>query len=141
MLTTQARTGLGLKPKGPLRVIVADDVVEIQVVLQAWLNDMGCEVQCASSGHEATKLLRQQHFDLVIADVLMPDGDGLDLIVELRHLQRKTPVLAISGGGRHLQAAQCLKMAQGLGAQEVLLKPFSREQLLSAIRRVTQEGN
>lgn len=136
-----ATTRRGFKPRSPLRVIVADDVPEIQVLVETWLHDIGCEVKCASSGNEVFKLLRQQHFDLVIADVLMPDGDGLDVIVELRHMQRKTPVLAISGGGRHLEADQCLKMAHGLGANEVLLKPFSREQLLSAVRRVTQEGN
>jgi CheY-like chemotaxis protein len=98
-------------------------------------------VKCASSGHEVSKLLGQQHFDLVITDVLMPDGDGLDVIVELKQSQRKTRVLAISGGGRHLQAAQCLKMAHGLGAHEVLLKPFTRQQLRAAVRRVTQAGN
>jgi CheY-like chemotaxis protein len=137
----EAATHVSALRTRPLNVIVADDVVEIQVLVETWLNDIGCLVKCASSGHEVSKLLGQQHFDLVITDVLMPDGDGLDVIVELKQSQRKTRVLAISGGGRHLQAAQCLKMAHGLGAHEVLLKPFNRQQLLAAVRRVTQAGN
>ena len=141
MLSTPESSSTGITLEKPLSVIVADDVMEIQALVEMWLKEIGCAVKCASSGREVSKLLRQAPCDLVIADVIMPDGDGLDVILELKQAKAKTRVLAISGGGRHLQASDCLKFARGLGAHEVLLKPFNREQLLSAVRRVTQAGN
>jgi CheY-like chemotaxis protein len=116
----------------PLSIVVADDVEEIQTLVRQWLDDVGHLVTCVSSGGEATKLLKRQHFDLVITDVLMPDGDGLDVIRELRRTP-DTRVLAISGGGRHMQAIDCLNVAKGMGAHAVLFKPFSRQQLLRAV--------
>lgn len=124
----------------PLSVIVADDVLEIQLLVGKWLKEEGCAVRCASSGEEVSELIRTQPADLIITDVIMPDGDGLDVIQNLRQARSNARVLAISGGGRHLQATDCLKFAKGLGADEVLLKPFNREQLLSAVNRVLQEG-
>jgi CheY-like chemotaxis protein len=125
---------------GPLSVIVADDVFEIQLLMEMWLREAGCTVKCASTGNELTRLVRQQHFDLIVTDVLMPDGDGLDVILELKRSRPKARVLAISGGGRRLQASECLKFAKGLGAHDVLLKPFNREQFMAAVSRVTQGG-
>lgn len=120
----------------PLSVVVADDVPEIQQLVEHWLSDVGCQVSCASTGNEVAKLVRAHHVDLVITDVIMPDGDGLEVIADLKRAQPAARVLAISGGGNHLPAHDCLKFAKGLGAHAVLLKPFNREQLLEAVTRV-----
>lgn len=120
----------------PLSVVVADDVLEIQRLVGHWLSDVGCKVSCASTGNEVAKLVRAHHVDLVITDVIMPDGDGLEVIADLKRAQPAARVLAISGGGNHLPAHDCLKFAKGLGAHAVLLKPFNREQLLDAVTKV-----
>ncbi len=122
----------------PLSVVVADDVVEIQKLVEHWLSDVGCNVTCASSGNEVAKLVRARHFDVVITDVIMPDGDGLEVIADLKRTLPKARVLAISGGGNHLPAHDCLKFAKSLGAHAVLLKPFNRTQLLEAVTKVAQ---
>ena len=88
----------------PLNVVVADDVVEIQELVQHWLKDVGCAVSCASCGREVVKLMREKQIDVVITDVIMPDGDGLEVICDVKRLQPEARVLAISGGGSHLQA-------------------------------------
>jgi CheY-like chemotaxis protein len=75
--------------------------------------------------------------DLVITDVLMPDGDGLEVITSLRRVAPLTRVLAVSGGGNHLRATDCLAFAKGLGAHGVLMKPFNRAQLLAAVNKIT----
>ena len=124
----------------PRSVIVADDTIEIQLLLAMWLRAGGWLVKCASTGNEVTRLLRQQHFDLIVTDMIMPDGDGLDVMAELKRTHSNVPVLAISGGGRHLQAEACLKFAKGLGAHDVLFKPFNREQFMAAVDRLTQGG-
>ena len=117
----------------PLSVVVADDVVEIQQLLQHWLRDLGCLVTCVSTGREAVRVLRTVHVDMVITDILMPDGDGLEVIAELKKAQPSVRIIAMSGGGNHLRATECLKFASGLGAHGVLMKPFKREQLLEVV--------
>jgi CheY-like chemotaxis protein len=72
----------------------------------------------------------------VITDILMPDGDGIEVIRALKKAQPHVRIIAVSGGGRHLEASECLKLASGLGAHGVLRKPFRREELL---RLVTQQ--
>jgi CheY-like chemotaxis protein len=114
-------------------VVVADDVVEIQQLVRQWLSDIGCVVTCVSTGRDAVRVVRNQHVDLVITDILMPDGDGLEVITALRTAQPSARVLAISGGGSHLGASDCLKFAKGLGAHGLLMKPFRREQLYDAL--------
>ncbi len=116
-----------------MSVIVADDVEGIQDLVGHWLEEVGHSVACVSTGQAAKQLLRKRHFDLVITDVLMPDGDGLELILELKQSQPGVRILAISGGGRHMQASDCLKMAKNLGAHALLFKPFNREQLVAAM--------
>jgi len=117
----------------PISVVVADDVVEIQQLLQHWLRDLGCIVTCVSTGREAARVLRTVHVDMVITDILMPDGDGLEVITELKTAQPSARIIAMSGGGSHLRATECLKFASGLGAHGVLMKPFTREELLEIV--------
>jgi len=117
-----------------LSIIVADDVEGITHLVQHWLEENGHHVACAASGNEVAALLRKQPVDLVITDVIMPDGDGLEVMLELKRTQPHARVLAISGGGAYLRPRDCLSLAKGLGANAVLLKPFNREQLLTAAR-------
>jgi CheY-like chemotaxis protein len=118
-----------------LTIMIADDVPEIQHLVSLWLRTRGHNVACVSTGSAAIRLMEEEHFDLVIADVLMPDGDGLDVIRELKFRRRSSRVLAISGGGTYMQAADCVKLAEGLGADAALLKPFDEQQLLTGVER------
>lgn len=118
-----------------LAVLVADDVADIQHIIQCWLSEVGHRVACANTGEEAIRLLRGQPFDLIITDVIMPDGDGLDLIREARSRAPETRILAISGGGRFLKRETCLEMSRGLGAHALLLKPFNREQFMAELNQ------
>jgi CheY-like chemotaxis protein len=119
----------------PLAIMIADDVAEIQHLVAQWLRTRGHTVSCVSTGNAALKLLNREHFDLVIADVLMPEGDGLDVIRELKQRNSSSRVLAISGGGKYMLAADCVRLAEGLGADAALLKPFDEKQLLNGIDR------
>ena len=127
-------------PNTPVSVVIADDVVEIQQLMQQWLRELGYLVTCVSTGRDAVRVLRTVHVDMVITDILMPEGDGLEVITELRRAQPTAKIIAMSGGGNHLRAADCLKLAKGLGAHGVLTKPFNRQQVIEVVSQLMSVG-
>ena len=116
-----------------LSILVADDEAGIRELLVYWLQIRGHTVTAAGSANEAMRLFQNQRFDLLITDIVMPDGDGFELIAALRKEQPAARIVAISGGGRYLQGANCLKIARGLGAHAVVMKPFNWQQLQTGI--------
>jgi DNA-binding NtrC family response regulator len=116
-----------------LSILVADDEEGIRNLVVNWLQERGHTLTPARSANHAFRHLSAEDFDLVITDVVMPDGDGFELISSLRKTHPETRILAMSGGGRYLRGIECLKMARGLGAHAVVMKPFNMEQLQAAI--------
>lgn len=88
----------------------------------------------AGDGAAALQLLRTESVDVLVTDILMPDLDGLGLIIQLRKLDADVRVIAMSGGGRHV-GPEPLTYARSLGADLVLPKPFDFASLLTAIER------
>lgn len=117
----------------PLSILVADDEDSIRSLIRHFLSTAGHAVVLVGNAREACEAMGQRQFDLVITDVLMPDGDGLDLITELKKAQPKARILAMSGGGRYLEGSDYLKLAKGLGAHAAIMKPFTWDQLQVAI--------
>jgi DNA-binding NtrC family response regulator len=116
-----------------LSVLVVDDEEGIRTLVQHWLQREGHDVAIAACAHEATRLLRSRRFDLVVTDVVMPDGDGFELIPEVRKVQPHARIVAMSGGGQYLQSDACLHIARGLGAHAVVMKPFNWTQLRAGL--------
>ena len=116
-----------------LSVLLADDEKDIRDLICGWLEQAGHRVTCAATGSEASALAEKAVFDLVVTDILMPEGDGVGLIRDLKKLQPAARVLAISGGGRIIDSNDCLRIAQGLGAHAAIMKPFSREEFFAAV--------
>jgi DNA-binding NtrC family response regulator len=119
----------------PMTILVADDEDSIRVLLQHWLTGTGHTVDLVGNALEGCAALAKRNYDLVITDVLMPDGDGLHLIRELRKVQPGARVLAMSGGGRYLPGDDYLKMARGLGAHSIVMKPFTWQELSAGIEQ------
>ena len=99
-----------------LSILVADDEEGIRSLLVHWLERHGHAVATVGSAQQATRLLEQQCFDLVITDVVMPTATALS----------SSPH---SGGGKYLEGTDCLRIARGLGAHAAVMKPFNWEQL------------
>ena|SRR5688572_11361095 len=116
-----------------LSILIADDEEGIRNLLRHWLQSQGHTVVLVDSAHEAVRQLKEHSFDLVITDIVMPDGDGFELIAAFRKAQPQARILAISGGGKYLQGPDCLKIARGLGAHAAVMKPFNWEQLHAGI--------
>jgi CheY-like chemotaxis protein len=117
-----------------LSVLVADDEEDIRSLVLHWLVAAGHTVTSVANGNEARKVILQHRFDVVVTDVLMPDGDGIQLINDLKDTQPHARIVAMSGGGRYVEGDNCLKIARGFGAHAAVMKPFGREQLLAGVK-------
>jgi DNA-binding NtrC family response regulator len=120
----------------PLSVLVVDDDEPTRRVLQLWLQSHGHRATCVDGGNKALEWLRAHEIDLVITDVLMADGNGIDLIGHMKRARPKIRVLAITGGGPEATSSSCLHRAYLAGAHALLLKPFQQDQLSKAMRYV-----
>lgn len=116
-----------------LSVLIADDEEGIRNLVAHWLTHDGHQVKAVTNASEAIRMLARHRFDLVITDVVMPDGDGFELIGACRKSQPQARIVAISGGGQYIQRDECLTLALGLGAHATVAKPFNREQLHAGI--------
>jgi two-component system KDP operon response regulator KdpE len=112
-----------------MRVLVIEDDREIRTLLQSSLGAEGFSVQTAVSLSEAAALLRNSVPDLVLLDLGLPDGDGAELVHEIRR-KHSLPVLVVSA--RH-QEAEKVKLLDA-GADDFITKPFSVGELLARIR-------
>lgn len=116
-------------------ILLVDDDRDIRGFCRRVLQDAGHEVTEACSGVEAADLNRVSPADLIIMDIFMPDGDGLETIKEIRRTHPEVGILAISGGWRPRPSTHLI--AAGMfGADQTLAKPFYAEQLLGSVDAV-----
>lgn len=116
-------------------ILVVEDNVDTLKVIELCLTSLGYAVTCAQHGREAMRLLTEREFDLVMTDLLMPDVDGMEVIVAVRRHQPATPVIVMSGGGRFMGGRELMKLGIKLGAHSELPKPFTPAQLTAAVSR------
>lgn len=115
------------------RIIVIDDEADLRVLLRQMLEAHGHQVDEAENGTEALSVLEQRPYDVVIADVLMPEQDGVAVMKRVPELQPRAKVLAISGGGPTVPADWSLKMMKLFGVNAALQKPFDEDALIGAV--------
>ena len=125
-----------------LPVLVVDDNEFIRASMIKFLESNKYKVEGASNGDQALKMLEDKNYAIMITDILMPGTDGFDLVDRLRELPYpigKTPVIAISGGGRKIDAASALSALEGK-ADVILKKPFSKKDLLTKVAQYKREA-
>jgi DNA-binding response OmpR family regulator len=115
------------------KVLVIDDDPVARMTVRAILEDEGYSVTCAEDGRRGLEAFRKLRPDLVVTDIVMPEKEGIETILELRSIWPRGPIIAISGGGR-TGNTDYLRLAQGMGANAILRKPFEPAELLSCIR-------
>ena len=112
-------------------ILIIDDEAPIRALLRSTLEAAGYEVTEASNGRIGLERYRHKPTDLVITDMLMPELNGLDMLLELTREFLHAKVIAISGAGGEQNV---LDVAKLLGARQTFQKPLSMPQLLSAVR-------
>jgi len=123
-----------------ISILLVDDEEMVRTQIRASLELEGYAVAEASNGREAVDLLRGFKPDLVITDILMPEKEGIETIMEIRQIYPDVRIIAISGGVR-TENMDFLKIAKRLGADVALPKPFGRQQLLSIVREMLDAGD
>ncbi|MEO5332247.1 MAG: response regulator [Magnetococcus sp. YQC-5] len=118
------------------RILVVDDDLDVRVLLRSFLESDGHQVDEAVDGKHAMHRYREKPADMVITDVLMPIQDGLELILELKVICPAVKIIAISGGGRGMDAQLGLKLTKFFGVVRQLEKPFTREQVLETVQQL-----
>lgn len=121
------------------RILVIDDDPQIRTMLRMMLEREGYEVTEAPDGAVGVQEFRKAPFDVVITDLLMPEKEGIETIIELKRDFPNVKIIAISGGGQHMGADNFLRLAQKIGAKHSLRKPFKRDELINMIEELLAE--
>ncbi|HMU68897.1 MAG TPA: response regulator transcription factor [Chitinophagales bacterium] len=111
------------------RILVVEDEDHIRENLKLNLELEGYEVVTAADGAKAVKTFREQRFDLVILDVMLPEMDGFDVCEQIRLEDRETPILFLTAKDTSLDKIKGLKT----GGDDYMTKPFNLEELLLRI--------
>lgn len=117
------------------RVLIADDNAEMREVLRLMLEREGYEVEEAPNGEVALQRFREKPADVVVTDILMPEKDGIQTIMELWRDYPNVKVIAISGSGG-AETETHLQYARLFGAMKTFPKPVSRHELILAIEEL-----
>jgi DNA-binding response OmpR family regulator len=116
-------------------ILIVEDDKELREMLKISLIRHKYTVLEAADGKEAITHFKPSITDLVITDLIMPDEDGLKVIMRLREIKPSLKIIAISGGGKAAPGSY-LNLAKALGANVIFPKPFSINDLLAKIEQL-----
>ena len=114
-----------------IRILLAEDETAMRSYLARALENAGYEVVAVACGTEALPYLAEQHFDLLLSDIVMPEMDGIELAQRCAELSPDTKVIFITGF-----AAVTLKATRETPHARVLSKPFHLKDLVMEVQRV-----
>jgi CheY-like chemotaxis protein len=115
------------------RILIIDDESQIRSMLRLMLERVGYEIAEAPDGIEGIRRYRENPADLIITDLIMPNKDGIGMIIDLKKEFPKVKIIAMSGGGVNRPEGY-LDGAKKLGATRTLTKPIDREEMLKAVK-------
>jgi DNA-binding response OmpR family regulator len=113
-------------------ILIVEDDKELREMLKMSLMRHKYTILEAADGKEAITHFKPSITDLVVTDLIMPDEDGLKVIMRLREIKPSIKVIAISGGGK-AGPGSYLNLAKALGADAIFSKPFSINDLIAKI--------
>ncbi|MDI4237372.1 MULTISPECIES: ATP-binding protein [unclassified Bradyrhizobium] len=123
-------------PAGSERVLVVEDNDDLLDLTSAMLTRSGYQVRCARNGTEALRLLRSEEFDLLLSDIVMPNGiNGIEVAREARKLNKGIKILLASG-----YAGDALDRHQAVGEFPIIDKPFRMSELAARLRSILHEA-
>jgi len=115
-------------------ILVVDDEPNYLIVLSEILRDEGFEVFTAESGNKGLTIVQEADLDLVISDMKMPGMDGIQLLANIKKINRQLPIILITAYAEVEKAVEAMR----LGAFNYIAKPFSNEALLASVNKATE---
>jgi len=109
------------------KILLVEDEELVRLVLKEVLESKGYEVQEATSGKGALLSYARSPPDLILTDIVMPDIEGIEMIIQIRKRDPNVKVIAMSG-------RDYLDIARKVGADRTLAKPFTNQALLDAVK-------
>lgn len=119
-----------------MKILIADDDASLRLLLRAWLEEAGHQVDEVEAGDLAIARLGVTPYDLLLLDINMPGMDGIEVAMKLQERHLEVKVVVMSGGGIAMPAGLGLKVASMFGVEASLVKPFRREDLLAVLDKV-----
>lgn len=116
------------------RVLIVDDDESDLLLLESMLREEH-DLHTATSGEDALRVYRDHDIDVVVTDIQMPRGDGIELITAIKRIRPGAPIIAISGQKPHK-----LGIAQMAGATAILSKPLNPHHLRAAVERAALQA-
>ena len=120
-----------------MRVLLVEDEVEIQTFLQRSLTEAGYQVEAAGDARTAERMTIESTHDVLVVDLGLPDEDGLSLILRLRQLGLRAPVLILSARRSVDDRVRGLEQ----GGDDYLTKPFALAELLARLRNLVKRNS
>ena len=120
------------------RILIIDDDVVMREIIKEALEPQDYHLEEAPNGKIGLNLHKENPFDLVITDIIMPEMEGLETILALKRISSRLKIIAISGGGT-IGPGEYLQMADKFGAHRVLVKPFDRQEIVDAVSQLLEE--
>lgn len=114
-----------------MKVLIVDDEELICEIYRDRLTTLGFEVNFCCTLQKGEECLRQNRYDILILDYLMPGGTGLELLQKLKELTENPPKIFLSTGHDNLQLNELSK----LGIEEIFYKPFDFEHVIATINK------
>lgn len=116
-------------------ILIVEDDKEIREMLKLSLLRSNYTVLEAENGKDAIVHFKPLLTDLVVTDLIMPEEDGLKVVIKLKELKPSIKIIAISGGGK-VGPASYLNLAKALGADAIYTKPFLINDLIAKIEEL-----
>jgi DNA-binding NtrC family response regulator len=115
-----------------MKILIVDDDNEIHSMMEIFLKNLGHETLHAFNGTEAIKQMVLSEPEIVFLDIRLPDKDGIDVLKEMKEINKKIPVVMITG----YKEAEKVIEAFRYGAADCLLKPFNFEYIKNLLPKL-----
>ena len=116
-------------------ILIIDDDAQLNLMLKSALELKGYTVDTACNGKKAKSLYQKNTYDVIITDIIMPEGDGFEVVLDLRRMGMSDRTIAISGGGR-TSAEAYLATAQHFDVAAIFSKPLDLQLLRNKVDEI-----
>jgi DNA-binding response OmpR family regulator len=118
------------------QILIIEDNQDLAFGLRTNLEVQGYDIELADNGRQGLALAKQESFDLIILDLMLPEIGGIDVLRQLRKKDRQTPVLILTAKGNEVDKVMGLR----LGADDYVTKPFGLMELMARVEALLRRS-